>query len=96
MVVGAIEKQGPYGFGPLEKSNKYNTKATLAKIVGDSYDGVKEMNDQKFTETFQLFNWNVTKEAAFQKAFEHQTHHRGQTTVCLRVRGIKPPEERLF
>lgn len=30
------------------------------------------------------------------KAFEHQTHHRGQTTIYLRLAGIHPPNERLF
>ncbi len=30
------------------------------------------------------------------KAFEHQTHHRGQTTIYLRLAGVKPPQERLF
>jgi uncharacterized damage-inducible protein DinB len=30
------------------------------------------------------------------KAFEHQTHHRGQCTIYLRQLGIKPPAERLW
>jgi len=30
------------------------------------------------------------------KAFEHQTHHRGQTTIYIRLVGLKPPGERLF
>ncbi len=30
------------------------------------------------------------------KAFEHQTHHRGQTTVYLRLSGVRTPNERLF
>ena len=30
------------------------------------------------------------------KTFEHQTHHRGQATIYIRLQGIKPPEERLF
>ena len=100
IIAGATGKQSPYGFGALEKSDQYNTKAALSKVVAESYDfviaGVKEMNETKFAETFHLFKWDLTKEAAFQKAFEHQTHHRGQTTVYLRVKGIKPPEEQLF
>lgn len=27
---------------------------------------------------------------------EHQGHHRGQTTIYLRMAGIRPPAERLF
>jgi uncharacterized damage-inducible protein DinB len=30
------------------------------------------------------------------KGFEHQTHHRGQTTIYLRLKGVKPPQEKLF
>nr|WP_324497299.1 DinB family protein [Haliscomenobacter sp.] len=30
------------------------------------------------------------------KAFEYQTHHRGQTTIYIRLLGIKPPNEKLF
>ena len=37
-----------------------------------------------------------TRFALMNKAFEHQTHHRGQTTIYIRLQGIRPPEERLF
>jgi uncharacterized damage-inducible protein DinB len=30
------------------------------------------------------------------KAFEHQTHQRGQETVNLRLAGVKAPQEKLF
>ncbi len=30
------------------------------------------------------------------KAFEHQTHHRGQCMIYLRFLGIEPPHEILF
>lgn len=30
------------------------------------------------------------------KTFEHQTHHRGQTTVYLRMSEITPPQEKLY
>jgi len=30
------------------------------------------------------------------KIFEHQTHHRGQTTIYIRLQNITPPNERLF
>ncbi|MBS1504563.1 MAG: damage-inducible protein DinB, partial [Bacteroidetes bacterium] len=30
------------------------------------------------------------------KAFEHQTHTRGQTVAYLRLKGVKPPPEMLF
>ncbi|HZJ61332.1 MAG TPA: DinB family protein, partial [Chitinophagaceae bacterium] len=28
--------------------------------------------------------------------FEHQTHHRAQTTIYIRLMGLHPPQEQLF
>jgi uncharacterized damage-inducible protein DinB len=97
----ASGKQSPIAFGQLEKnSDQYKTKEALTKAVMDSYDftiaGLKGMEDAKMSEMIKLFNFDLTREAAFQKCFEHQTHHRGQTTVYLRLKGIKPPDEKLF
>jgi uncharacterized damage-inducible protein DinB len=38
----------------------------------------------------------MTRYAWLLAAFEHQTHHRGQTTIYIRLQGIRPPNERLF
>jgi uncharacterized damage-inducible protein DinB len=38
----------------------------------------------------------MTKGMALTKLFEHQTHHRGQTTVYLRLAKATPPNEKLF
>jgi uncharacterized damage-inducible protein DinB len=54
------------------------------------------MNDQKLAETTKIFNFEMTREVALSKAFEHQTHHRGQSTVYIRLKGLKPPNEKLF
>mgnify|MGYP000277033280 CR=1 FL=1 len=94
-------KTAPYTFGQLEKNaDQYKTKTALTKAVLDSYDFVigalKETDEAKMNEMVKLFNFEMTREQAFQKAFEHQTHHRGQTTVYLRLKGVKPPQERLF
>jgi uncharacterized damage-inducible protein DinB len=40
--------------------------------------------------------FDMTKGMALTKCFEHQTHHRGQTTVYIRLAGAKPPQEKLF
>ena len=54
-------------------------------------------NQAKYGEKFKLFGaFEVTRLQAFEKAFEHQTHHRGQTTIYLRMKGVKPPAEKLF
>jgi uncharacterized damage-inducible protein DinB len=87
-------------FGSLEKSDKYKTKADVSKAVMDSYDFVitalKEMDGAKMGDMVKVFNFDMTRAVAMSKLFEHQTHHRGQTTVYLRLKGITPPNEKLF
>jgi uncharacterized damage-inducible protein DinB len=97
----ASETQSPITFGQLEKtSDQYNTKESLTRVVMQSYDftiaALKVLDETKIKDTISLFNFELTREAVFRKAFEHQTHHRGQATVYLRLKGIKPPDERLF
>ena len=60
-------------------------------------DAVKNSDISKWGEKKKLFGrFEETNFAILNKAFEHQGHHRGQTTVYIRLQGIKPPEERLF
>jgi uncharacterized damage-inducible protein DinB len=98
----AAGKTSPVTFGQLEKSSdNYKTKEALTQAVMDSYDFVisalKEFDETKMDETIKVFNrFEMTRETGFQKVFEHQTHHRGQTTVYLRLKGIAPPNEKLF
>ncbi|WP_426330171.1 DinB family protein [Pedobacter sp. R-06] len=86
--------------GSLEKSSDLS-KASITKQVLDGYDFViaciKKTNASQLAENFKLFGkFELTREMALQKAFEHQTHQRGQTTVYLRLAGVKPPAEKLF
>lgn len=96
----ASGKTSPITWGALEKSDQYKTKAAVSKAVMESYDFViaaaKEMNEQKMSEMVKVFNFDMSREVALNKVFEHQTHHRGQTTVYLRLNGITPPNEKLF
>jgi len=90
----------PSPFKDLEKET-LKTKAEITKAVLDSYDFViatiKGLDEAKLGNTVKMFNkWDTTVEDGLNKAFEHQTHHRGQTTVYLRLKGIKPPAEKLF
>ena len=92
----------PVTFGQLEKaSDSYKSKEALTQEVMKSYDFVisalKEFDESKMDEKITVFNrFEMTREAGFQKVFEHQTHHRGQTTVYLRLKGVTPPNEKLF
>lgn len=98
----ATGKKSPTTRGQLEKaSDNYKTKAELTKAVMDSYDfviaGIKEMDESKMGETVKFFDkFEMSRGVAIAKTFEHQTHHRGQTTVYLRLKGVTPPQEKLF
>ena len=85
----------------LEKSTMDKSKQNVTKIVMAGYDFVinslQKLPANRLKETIKLFNqFEMSRETALAKAFEHQTHHRGQTTVYLRLAGVKPPQEKLF
>ncbi len=92
-------------WGSLDGNADMKTKADVTKAVMDSYDyviaAVKGFNDQQLADTltvelFPGFKPTFSREAWINKAFEHQTHHRGQCAQYLRAQGKTPPEEMLF
>lgn len=90
----------PEGAGGSEKSED-QSKETVIKLVSDGYDfvieSIKKLPAGQFNEQIQLFGrFDMSRMKAIEKAFEHQTHHRGQTTVYLRLGGVTPPQEKLF
>ncbi|NEU10455.1 damage-inducible protein DinB [Flavihumibacter sp. R14] len=86
----------------LEKSDELKTKAVLTKTVMESYDfainSIKNMDESKLTNkvTMESFKLTASQFEWLIKGFEHQTHHRGQCTVYLRLMGVTPPPEKLF
>ena len=92
----------PYAGKNLEKMPEYSaSKAELTKIVIESYDfvlaAIPKIDPAKLAEPVKLFGrYDSTRAGALEKAFEHQTHHRGQATIYLRLKGVKPPNEKLF
>ena len=96
----ATGAKSPVGQGESEKSAD-KSKANVTKQVMAGYDFVignaRKMTPAQLNEQIKLFNqFEMTKGAALEKLFEHQTHHRGQTTVYLRLAGVTPPQEKLF
>jgi uncharacterized damage-inducible protein DinB len=90
----------PIGQGASEKTTD-KSKANVTKLVLAGYDfvidNIRNVKPQQLAENTKLFGrFEMTKQAAIVKAFEHQTHHRGQTTVYIRMAGATPPQERLF
>ncbi|MBC3785566.1 DinB family protein [Spirosoma utsteinense] len=96
----ASGKPNPYQGKNLEKLDEFKTKAALSKVVLESYDftidALKATTDAQMAEQIKLFGKDMSREMAFAKEFEHQTHHRGQTTIYIRMKGVKPPNEKLF
>jgi uncharacterized damage-inducible protein DinB len=76
------------------------TKESTTKAVMDSYDWVistlQNMTPAQMQETTKFGKQDITRGELLGKAFEHQTHQRGQTTIYLRLKGVTPPAEALF
>ena len=100
MSTATDEKMLPWaGFG-LEKSPTAQGKDSVMYYVTTSYDycinAVKNCDPKKWGEKKKVFGFEATKFAFMEKAFEHQSHHRGQTTIYIRLLDITPPQEKLF
>ena len=96
----ASGEKSPVGFGESEKATD-KSKANVTKLVMAGYDFVinsmKKMTPAQLNENVKIFGrFDMTKGTALTKCFEHQTHHRGQATVYIRLAGAKPPQEKLF
>ena len=79
-------------------------KDSVVRYVNQSYDfAMRTINNMDFSKLSQIAVQRLpggvrseTRLAWLLKAFEHQTHHRGQCTVYLRLVGVHPPAEKLF
>ena len=93
------ETPPPFSLSDVENSPGAQNKDSVMYYVTTSYDycltTIKHLDVKKWFEKKKTMN-DETKFALMNKAFEHQTHHRGQTTIYIRLQGITPPHERLF
>lgn len=105
LVKAGTGKPTDINWGSLESNAALTSKADVSAAVLASYDYVisalNDLNDTQLMDTVTIELWpgfkpTMTKEQFINKAFEHQTHHRGQTTQYLRAQGKRPPEEMLF
>ncbi len=100
----AIDKPNPVGETLAAHNVNEKTvspmKDAVIKAVMDSYDWLinilQNMTPDQLQEATKFFDYDITRGGIFGKAFEHQTHQRGQTTIYLRLKGITPPVEQLF
>jgi uncharacterized damage-inducible protein DinB len=104
--LGFIATGAPYPFNSqtFENAPTAQSKDSVIYYVNTSYtfviSAIRSMDVSKFGEDV---TWNLpggkrttTRLDWLMKAFEHQTHHRGQCTVYIRLVGIRPPAEKLF
>ncbi len=85
----------------MEQRLSAQQKDSVVYYVTSSYDyainALKNSEIKKWGEKKKVFDrYEETRFAIMNKAFEHQNHHRGQTTIYIRLQGITPPQERLF
>jgi uncharacterized damage-inducible protein DinB len=75
-------------------------KDSVVAAVNASYDfvidAIQKTDPKNLLEVTKMGNNGFPRLVWFNKVFEHQTHHRGQTTIYIRMAGLKPPQERLF
>lgn len=100
MATATDQQPLPWASFDLEKRTTAQSKDSVVYYVNASYDfclnAAKNSDPGKWKDKVTLFGFETTKFGLLQKVFEHQTHHRGQTTIYIRLNGIKPPEEKLF
>ncbi len=94
----------PSNAGPdLEKSASAQSADSVMYYVNRGYDfaidAIKKLSPSSLMQPITINmgqSFTASRLSWLMKAFEHQTHHRGQTTVYLRLAGVRPPDERLF
>ena len=98
----ATDQKAPPFPQDLEQRVSAQTKDSVMYFVTTSYDyaisAAKSSDITKWGEKKKLpfGGYEETRYALINKAIEHQAHHRGQTTIYIRLLGIKPQQERLF
>ena len=79
----------------LEQSPGAQAKDSVVYYVNASYDyaidAIKNMDASKLEEKVKERTLELTRFGWLLKAFAHQVHHRGQTTIYIRLVGLKPP-----
>ena len=102
LMMNATDQKPPAAFSNrnMENSPGAQKKDSLMYYVTTSYDycidAVKNTDVSKWGEKKKIFGYEETRFALIIKTFEHQTHHRGQTTIYIRELKLRPPGERLF
>ncbi|HWB26085.1 MAG TPA: DinB family protein [Chitinophagaceae bacterium] len=96
----ATGDQSPIAGMVTEQRESAQSKDSVMYYVNASYDfaidAITKMDAAKLGEVIPGFNGDISRLTWLMKAIEHQAHHRGQTTIYIRLQGIRPPNEQLF
>ncbi|HVX52496.1 MAG TPA: DinB family protein [Chitinophagaceae bacterium] len=96
----ATGDESPVGEMVSEGRASAQSKDSVMYYVNASYDfaieAITKMDAGKLGEMIKGFNGDISRLTWLMKALEHQAHHRGQTTIYIRLQGIRPPNEQLF
>jgi uncharacterized damage-inducible protein DinB len=100
-IAGALPKPAALRGRDPEKVEVWKqSKAALRQAVLDSYDfmiaSIKGLDPSQLDENVEFFKTKIPRAVLLSKGLEHHAHHRGQTTIYLRLKGVTPPSERLF
>lgn len=72
-----------------------SSKASVIKTLSAAYDNaiatVAALPKENLADSVAFFAGKLTKMQMINILSDHQTHHRGQLIVCLRLNGIVPP-----
>ena len=72
------------------------TKAAIIRLLNETYDYsinvLKNFDTKQLADTVSFFADPKTKLQIINLLNDHQTHHRGQVLVYLRLNSIKPPD----
>lgn len=92
--------ESPLKDAAAEKDPELQSKTACVAYVLASYDfvveGIKAVDPESLSEEASFFHFKMPRHVVLAKGLEHQVHHRGQAAVYLRLKGVKPPMERLF
>lgn len=75
---------------------KLQSKATIIEVLNKTYnyaiEGLQHFDGAQLGDTVKFFAGPMNKLQIINLVNDHQTHHRGQLMVYLRLNGIKPPD----
>jgi uncharacterized damage-inducible protein DinB len=87
----------PVNMKSMEEKVRNNglTKAEIIAYVSNAFDyggkSIEMLDAKKLEEVINFWGGRATKRKIVLLLNDHQTHHRGQMVVYLRLNGIAPP-----